>query len=69
MHRHRIRRLMVEAWRLNKHTLYEAIPADKQIHLFLVYTDNAMPEYTTVNEAVVKGIKKLTDTVKMKPDA
>ena len=59
VHRHRIRRLMAEAWRLNKHQLYTAIPQDKQLHLFFIFTGTAMPEYETVKDAVVKGIGKL----------
>ena len=59
--RHRIRRLMVEAWRLNKHTLYPAIPADKQLHIFLIFTHTELPEYAIVEGAVVKGIGKLRD--------
>ena len=63
VHRHRIRRLMAEAWRLNKHLLYDKVPADEQLHLFLIFTDIKMPEYDTVSVAVIKGIKKLSETV------
>ena len=59
MHRHRIRRLMVEAYRLNKQTLYAAVPQGTQIHLFLIFTDQKMPDYETVKNGVVKGIDKL----------
>ncbi len=64
VHRHRIRRLMVEAWRLNKHGLYETIPPDKQIHLFFIFTDIKMPEYKLVKDALIKGIEKLVGVVK-----
>jgi ribonuclease P protein component len=63
VHRHRIRRLMAEAWRLNKHTLYAAIPESQQLHLFLIFTDAAMPEYDVVKAAVVKGIGKLVEKI------
>jgi len=63
VHRHRIRRLMVEAWRLNKHTLYPSIPQDKQLHLFLIFTDIKIQEYETVKDAVVKGIGKLAESM------
>lgn len=59
VHRHRIRRLMVESWRLNKHELYPAIPTGWQLHLFLIFTDVKMPEYEPVLLAVQKGIAKL----------
>ena len=53
---------MAEAWRLNKNSFYAAVPADKQFHLFFIFTDKAMPEYEVVNDAVVKGIEKLSIT-------
>ena len=58
--RHRIRRLMVEAWRLNKHSLYAAFPAEQQLHLFIIYTGHEEPKYTEVEAAMKKGIEKLT---------
>ena len=57
--RHRVRRLMAEAWRLHKHTLYAVVPEATQLHLFLIFTDLKMPDYETVSAAVVKGIDKL----------
>ena len=56
---HRIRRLLVEAWRHNKHTLYAAIPPDQQLHLFLIFTDTKLPDLATVQAAVVTGTAKL----------
>jgi len=64
VHRHRIRRLMAEAWRLHKHTLYASVPNEHQMHLFLIFTDAAMPEYEVVKDAVVKGIEKLAESIK-----
>jgi len=52
---------MVEAWRLNKHILYTSIPADKQLHIFLIFTQTEMPEYTTIEAAIIKAIRKLTE--------
>jgi ribonuclease P protein component len=59
--RHRVRRLMVEAWRLHKHTLYSALPADMQLHVFLIFTGDSLPEFTTVEKAVVQCIEKLAE--------
>ena len=67
VHRHRIRRLMVEAWRLSKHTLYETIPPHQLIHLFIIFTGREMPEYEPVNNAVVKGIGLLAKAIQVKP--
>ena len=69
VHRHRIRRLMVEAWRLHKHVLYPLIPVDKQLHLFLIFTDNRMPDgYEPVKEAIVKGLDKLAGIISTKQE-
>jgi len=34
--RNRLKRLMREAWRLQKAALYAVIPADAQLHLFII---------------------------------
>lgn len=59
VHRHRLRRLMVEAWRLNKQELYDVVPEGKQLHLFILYTSPEMQDYATVAAAVQKGIGQL----------
>jgi ribonuclease P protein component len=70
VHRHRIRRLMVEAWRLHKHTIYPAIPESMQLHLFFIFTDKLMPDgYEPVKEAILKGLAKLTDIITPKPES
>jgi len=60
VHRHRIRRLMVEAWRLHKHLVYPAVPAGQQLQLFLIFTDIKMPGQPGVTAAVIKCIDKLS---------
>jgi len=62
--RHRVRRLLVEAWRLNKHNLTECIPDDQGLHVFLLFLNTELPEYDSVEVAVANGIKKLCDIVK-----
>ena len=59
VHRHRVRRLIVEAWRLNKHELYAVMPPGIRFHLFFVFTDNKLPEYAPVLNAVLDCIEKL----------
>ncbi len=56
--RNRVKRLMREAWRLQKHQLNN-IPSGKQLHLFFIYTDNKITEFQNVKEAVLKCIEKL----------
>jgi ribonuclease P protein component len=57
--RHRLRRLMVEAWRLNKQEVYQVVPADMQLHLFILYISSEMADCSTVAIAVQKGIEQL----------
>lgn len=57
VNRNRVRRLLREAWRLQKHALYQSIPADHQLHCFLIFTGN---EKLTFEEAKT-AVKKLTD--------
>jgi len=52
---------MVEAWRLNKQSLYEKLPADMQLHLFLIFTGDKLPEYSAIEAAMVATIDKLAE--------
>jgi len=61
--RHRIIRLMREAWRLHKHQLYIAIPPDKQIHIFMLYTSTDLADYKTIEESVQRAIGGLQEIV------
>lgn len=67
VHRHRITRLLREAWRLHKHLLYAAMPPNTQLHVFFIFTDTKLPDYATVQTTVVKCIEKLIE--KTTPDA
>lgn len=61
--RHRLRRLMIEAWRLNKQELYEAVPEEQQLHLFILYTAPEITDYNTITQAMQKGIAQLKSAV------
>jgi ribonuclease P protein component len=61
--RNRIKRLMREAYRLQKNEL-QKIAVEKNIHLsiFFIYTGNELPDYTTIFEktaAVLKRVQKI----------
>jgi ribonuclease P protein component len=58
--RNRVKRLLREAWRLNKHALYEAIPPGRQLHVFLICIDEKIPSYAAVAAAVVGTTERLT---------
>jgi ribonuclease P protein component len=57
--RGRVKRLLREAWRLQQHEVADAVPTEKQLHLFLIFTDATLPDYETVYNAVGKGLAKL----------
>lgn len=59
--RHRVRRLMVEAWRLNKQNLIDCLPEGQAIHVFLIFLNPELPDYDPVEAAVGVGMKKLCE--------
>ncbi len=56
--RNRIKRLMREAYRLQRHQL-EWSQQEKGLHLFWIYQGREMPNYTQVYEAMGKSITRL----------
>jgi ribonuclease P protein component len=64
VHRNRVKRLMREAWRLQKNELQQLL-ADQQKHLavFIIYTGNEIPLYPLVYEKTGSIIKRLKEKV------
>jgi ribonuclease P protein component len=56
--RNRVKRLMREAWRLQKNNLAQQIN-NKNLKVFIVYTGNELPEYEVVFEKITAVIKRL----------
>ena len=62
--RNRIKRLMREAYRLQKLPLEQALQTkEQQLALFLIYTGKELPPYALVKEKVEVVLKKLLQTV------
>ena len=62
--RNRIKRLMREAYRLQKLPLEQALQTNQQqLALFLIYTGKELPPYALVKEKVEVVLKKLLQTV------
>lgn len=59
VNRNRVRRLMRETWRTQKHALYQSILPDQQLHLFIIYTDVTLPEYEALKATMAQGIERL----------
>ena len=58
--RNRIKRLMREAYRLQKNELEKLLQQEKiQLSVFIIYTGNELPPYKTVTEKIAAMIKRL----------
>lgn len=57
--RNRIKRLMKEAYRLNKGSV-----ADKSVLVAFVYTSDEMPDFKFIQKRVEKALKKLSEISK-----
>ena len=58
--RNRIKRLLREAYRLEKQNLYEALATQpKNISVFFLYLDKELPDYTLLREKMKEGLEKL----------
>lgn len=61
--RNRIKRLIRESWRVQKHLLAPALPANKQIHIFFIFTGKEMPVHADIYKSVQKAITTLSKKV------
>lgn len=62
--RNRIKRLLREAWRLQKAPLKSALEGkNRKLSVFIIYTGKELPEYTTVRMKVGELIDKLIQSV------
>ncbi len=60
VHRNRVKRLVREAWRLQKHTVIQtALERNIQVAVFFMYTGKELPGYPLVTEKMGGAIKKL----------
>lgn len=62
--RNRIKRLLREAWRLQKPELKEILEERKTaLSVFLIYTGRELPDFRTVSEKVKRVIEKLREHI------
>ena len=66
--RNRLRRLIREAWRLNKHRLYEKLEGEeRQFGFMIIYIAKEPFEFKRIEESVKRIIKKFIKTELRKP--
>lgn len=61
--RNRIKRQLREAWRLNKHRLYEALPDGQQYAIMLLFTGKEQFSQAAIEKSVQRIIKKFLRNV------
>lgn len=62
--RNRIKRLVKEAWRLQKNELKEKLKSEnKKLNVFIIYTAKEIPDYKLVSEKIKAVLQKLINTV------
>ena len=67
--RNRIKRLLRESIRLQKHSLQHTVTREgKCLQLFLIYNSNEMPEYTDVYYATGKVLHRLDKMLQEMPE-
>jgi ribonuclease P protein component len=58
--RNRIKRLIREAWRLQKNELKEMLGEHgRQMNVFIIYTGKELPDFGTIKDKVAVALKKL----------
>jgi ribonuclease P protein component len=66
--RNRIKRLLREAYRLQKGALLEVVEQkNKKLIVFFTYTDKILPTFAIVKEAVAKGLARLEQKLNEEP--
>ena len=62
--RNRIKRLLREAYRLNKEEVMSTVSAQqKQLALFFLYTGKELPESELLNDKMRKALKRLAEEI------
>lgn len=56
--RNRIKRLLREAYRLNKHILYNNLE-DRQLAVFFIYIGKDLPAYSSIETAIKKALRQI----------
>jgi ribonuclease P protein component len=64
VHRNRIKRLLREAWRLQKNPLASQLETSQQkLAVFIIYTNSELPKYQLLFEKTGLAIQRLTEKI------
>lgn len=62
--RNRIKRLLRECYRLNKHSLLATLEAkEKKVVVFFLYVGKELPDYTMLNEKMQLALTKFEEQI------
>lgn len=61
--RNRVKRLVREAYRLNKPALYAVIPEDQTVDILFIYLQEDIVTYSKMEKAITGGIKKIRNYI------
>jgi len=64
--RNRIKRMMREAYRLNKHELYQKIET-RQLAVFFIFIGKEITDYKTIERAMKKSIQRIISSFATEP--
>jgi ribonuclease P protein component len=58
--RNRVKRLIREAWRLQKNKLKQQLKEEnRQLHVFFIFTGKEVPDYKLISEKTIVALQKL----------
>lgn len=62
--RNRVKRILREAWRLQKNELEKILTGKGQgLHVFFIYTDRELPEFATIHKLTGIILRKLNERI------
>lgn len=59
--RNRVKRLLREAYRLQRNIIAEVLPAGKGMDLFFIYTEKKLPEFLPLKNQMEKALLKINN--------
>ncbi|HPF52651.1 MAG TPA: ribonuclease P protein component [Draconibacterium sp.] len=67
VHRNRIKRLMREAYRLNKNDLYQKL-VNRQLAVFFIFIGKEMADYKTIERSMKKAMQRIIGSLPTETD-